>query len=248
MFLNYLGSDIDWKYNTEPESQACLSSPDKRCYWPRGKVLGGTSVLNGMMYIRGHPSDYDDWEQMGNPNWSFEKILPFFRKSEDNQEINDVDPYFHATGGPMPVSKFPYLPPISKAILKGGEELGFKIQDLNGANSTGFMVAQMTSKNGIRYSSARSFLRPASGRENLHILLNTTVTKVLINNDTKTAIGVEVMESDGFSRKILTKKEVIVSGGAVNSPQILLLSGVGPKEELDKVGIRQVVERKGNYF
>lgn len=137
MFLNYLGSDIDWKYNTEPEKHACLGSKEQRCYWPRGKVLGGTSVINGMMYIRGNPSDYDDWEAMGNPGWSFESILPFFRKSEDNQQINEVDPKYHATGGPMPISKFPYLPPISKAILKGGEELGYKNQDLNGANQTG---------------------------------------------------------------------------------------------------------------
>lgn len=169
-----------------------------------------------MMYIRGNPSDYDNWEALGNPNWSFEDVLPFFKKSEDNQQMNEVDPKYHAAGGLLPVSKFPYLPPISKAILKGGEELGFTVQDLNGANNTGFMVAQMNSKNGIRYSSARSFLRPASKRPNLHILLNTTVTKILINPDTKTTTGIEIMEKDGHTKRINARKEVIVSGGKLS--------------------------------
>lgn len=112
---------------------------------------------------------------------------------------------------------------------------GFSVHDLNGQNSTGFMIAQMTSRNGIRYSSARAFLRPARMRNNLHILLNTTATKVLIHPGTKTVLGVEVIDQFGSMRKILAKKEVIVSGGAVNSPQILLLSGIGPKEDLMKV-------------
>jgi choline dehydrogenase len=245
MFLNYLGSDIDWKYNTEPEKHACLGKPEQRCYWPRGKVLGGTSTINGMMYIRGNPADYNDWEALGNPNWNFESILPYFKMSEDNQQINEVDPKYHAVGGPMPVSKFPYLPPISKALLKGGEELGYAIQDLNGANQTGFMIAQMCSKNGIRYSSARAFLRPAAKRPNLHVLVNATATKVLINPKTKSVIGIEIIDGDFHTKKILAKKEVIVSGGAVNSPQILLLSGIGPKEELDRVGVRQVHELPG---
>lgn len=109
------------------------------------------------------------------------------------------------------------------------------MQDLNGANSTGFMIAQMHSKNGVRVSTAKAFVRPAAGRPNLHVLLNTTVAKVLINPSTKKVIGVETIDQDGHTAKVLAKKEVIVSGGAVNSPQILMLSGVGPKEELEKV-------------
>lgn len=209
------------------------------------QVLGGTSVINGMMYIRGNPNDYNDWEAMGNPGWKFDDVLPYFKKSEDNLQINEVDPYYHSTGGLMPVSKFPYNPPISKAILQGGEELGYKIQDLNGANNTGFMIAQTFSKKGIRYSSARSFLRPASDRKNLHILISTTASKVLINPDTKTVTGVEIVLNDGHTRRINARKEVIVAGGAVNSPQILLLSGIGPREELQRVGIRQVHELPG---
>ncbi|XP_037923603.1 glucose dehydrogenase [FAD, quinone] isoform X1 [Hermetia illucens] len=245
MFLNFLGSDIDWKYHTEPERNACLNSDGQKCYWPRGKVLGGTSVMNGMMYIRGDPQDYDDWEALGNPGWKFNDILPFFKQSEDNLNINEVDNNYHATGGPMPVSKFPYNPPMSYSILRGGEELGFTVQDLNGGNTTGFMIAQMTSRNGIRMSSARAFLRPARNRPNLHILLNTTVSKVLVNPVSKTAHGVEVIDQYGSSRKILVKKEVIVCGGAVNSPQILMLSGIGPVEELQRAGVRPIVNLPG---
>lgn len=124
MFLNFLGSDIDWRFNTEPEKNACLGSPEQRCYWPRGKVLGGTSVLNGMMYIRGNPSDYNEWEAAGNAGWGFDDVLPYFLKSEDNQQINEVDSKYHGTGGALPVSRFPYHPPMSFAILKGGQELG----------------------------------------------------------------------------------------------------------------------------
>lgn len=197
-------------------------------------------MINGMMYIRGNPADYNDWEASGNPGWKWNDVLPYFKKSEDNRQIEEVDSEHHSTGGLLPVSKFPYNPPISKAILQGAEELGFKIQDLNGANNTGFMIAQTTSKNGIRYSAARAFLRPATGRPNLHILVNTTATKVLIDPRTKTANGVEILDQDGHTQRINAKKEVIVAGGAVNSPQILMLSGVGPQEELQRAGVRLV--------
>lgn len=240
MFLNYLGSDIDYKFNTEPEKKACLSSPGQRCYWPRGKVLGGTSVINGMMYIRGNPNDFNDWEAMGNPGWKYDDVLKYFKKSEDNLQYDEMDQDHHSKGGLMPISKFPYSPPISKAILQGGEELGYRVQDLNGANNTGFMIAQTFSKNGIRYSSARSFLRPASNRQNLHIMINTTATRVLIDPTTKTVRGVEIIDKDGHMKRINAKKEVIVSGGAVNSPQILLLSGIGPRQELQRVQIKQI--------
>ena len=124
MFFNYVGSDIDWQYNTEPEKKACLSSPGQRCFWPRGKVLGGTSVLNGMMYIRGNPEDYDEWAANGNPGWSYKDVLPYFLKSEDNLQMAEVSRSFHKTGGLLPVGKFPYNPPLSYAILRAGQEMG----------------------------------------------------------------------------------------------------------------------------
>ncbi|XP_022902933.1 glucose dehydrogenase [FAD, quinone]-like [Onthophagus taurus] len=237
MFLNFLGSSIDWGFQTEPEEEACLNEHEARCYWPRGKVLGGTSVMNGMMYVRGARKDFDDWARMGNQGWGFNDILPYFLKSEDNQQIDKMDQGFHSSGGLLTVSQFPYHPPLSKAILKAGEELGFKIRDLNGMNHIGFAIQQTTNKNGSRISTARAFLRPFKHRRNLQILLNTTVSRVLVNSNTKEAYGVEILKEDGSRQVIYATKEIVVSGGAVNSPQILLLSGIGNSEHLRNLNI-----------
>ncbi|XP_019869240.2 glucose dehydrogenase [FAD, quinone] [Aethina tumida] len=244
MFLNFIGSDIDWAYMTEPEKEACLGETDRRCYWPRGKVLGGTSVMNGMMYIRGARKDFDDWAAEGNEGWSYNEVLPYFLKSEDNKQMDKMDRGYHSTGGLLTVSQFPYHPPLSRAILKGAEELGYPTRDLNGAYHTGFQIAQTTNVNGSRLSTARAFLRPFKNRRNLHILMNATVTRVLINTTTKQAYGVEVLNS-GLKQVIYASKEVILSGGTVNSPQILLLSGVGPREDLQNVNVPVVHDLPG---
>uniref|UniRef100_A0A0A9ZH27 Glucose dehydrogenase [acceptor] n=1 Tax=Lygus hesperus TaxID=30085 RepID=A0A0A9ZH27_LYGHE len=237
MFLNFLGSSIDWQFKTEPEDQACLNEQDRRCSWPRGKVVGGTSVLNGMMYMRGAKKDFDDWAQLGNNGWSYQDVLPYFLKSEDNLQAGIMDPGYHGVGGLMTVTQFPYHPPLSHAILQGGLELGYPVRDLNGVAHTGFAIAQTTTRNGSRLSSARAFLRPAKDRPNLHILLNTTASRVLVNATTKEAYGVEVVRSNGQLDSFIAKNEVIICGGAVNSPQLLLLSGIGPEEELKRLGI-----------
>ncbi|CAH1975010.1 unnamed protein product [Acanthoscelides obtectus] len=244
MFLNFIGSSIDWGYQTEPEPQACLNENERRCYWPRGKVLGGTSVMNGMMYMRGSHKDYDDWAAMGNRGWNYEEVLPYFLKSEDNQEIEEMDKGYHSEGGLLTVSRFPYHPPLSRALIKAAEELGNPIIDLNGARHTGFAIAQTTNRNGTRVSAAKAFLRPFNQRTNLHVLMNATVTRVLINNTTKQAYGVEVLKH-GQKQLIYASKEVIVSGGAVNTPQILLLSGIGPKEDLQTVGVPVIHDLPG---
>lgn len=124
MAMSYLKSEIDWKYYTEPEEKACLNQPGRRCFWPRGKVLGGTSVINGMMYMRCSHEDFNGWESMGNPGWAWDQVWPYFKKSEDNQQIEIVGTEFHSTGGPLPVSWWPYSPPIATSILQGGRELG----------------------------------------------------------------------------------------------------------------------------
>ncbi|XP_043267087.1 glucose dehydrogenase [FAD, quinone] [Venturia canescens] len=242
-FFNFLGSDIDWKYNTESESDACLNKDDRRCYWPRGKVLGGTSVMNGMTYMRGSRKDYDDWVRLGNPGWSYQDVLPFFIKSEDNQQVNDMDYGYHGVGGPLTVTQFPYHPPLSHAIIEAGKELGYANVDLNGKTHTGFAIAQTTSRNGSRLSTARAFLRPAKNRRNLHIMLNSTVTRIIFDEN-KQAVGVEFSHDDKIHR-VAVSKEVIVSGGAVNSPQILLNSGIGPRTELAAVGVPLVHDLPG---
>ncbi|XP_023287481.1 glucose dehydrogenase [FAD, quinone] [Orussus abietinus] len=242
-FFNFIGSDIDWQYTTESEDGACLNKDDKKCYWPRGKVLGGTSVMNGMTYMRGSRRDYDDWVRLGNPGWSYDQVLPDFIKSEDNQQVYTMDYGYHGTGGPLTVTQFPYHPPLSHALLDGGKELGYDTVDLNGRTHTGFAIAQTTSRNGSRLSTARAFLRPAKNRRNLHIMLNSTVTRILFDKN-KRATQVEFVHN-GRIHRVGVGKEVVISGGAVNSPQILLNSGVGPKADLEALGIPVVHDLPG---
>lgn len=242
-FFNFLGSDIDWQYTTESEDEACLNKEDRKCYWPRGKVLGGTSVMNGMMYMRGSRKDFDDWDRMGNPGWSYQDVLPFFIKSEDNLQVNDMDYGFHGVGGPLTITQFPYHPPLSFALLQAGRELGYETVDLNGNSHTGFAIAQTTSRNGSRLSTARAFLRPARNRHNLHIMLNSTATKIIFDEN-KRAMGVEFV-NNGQLQRVSVANEVVISGGAVNSPQILLNSGIGPREDLEAVGIPVIQDLPG---
>ncbi|XP_038217331.1 glucose dehydrogenase [FAD, quinone] [Zerene cesonia] len=245
MFLNFIGSSIDWGYHTEPEQAACLGEKERKCYWPRGKVLGGTSVMNGMMYIRGSRHDYDEWAAAGNEGWSYEEVLPYFMKSEDNKQVEEMDKGYHGTGGPLTVSQFPYHPPLSQSLLKAGEELGYQVRDLNGEIHTGFSIAQTTNRNGSRLSVARAFLRPARRRPNLHVMLNATVTRVLINQTTRQAYAVEVRNSFGGTEVIFANNEIILSGGAVATPQILQLSGVGDPEVLARAGVPLVHKLPG---
>ncbi|XP_034948721.1 glucose dehydrogenase [FAD, quinone] [Chelonus insularis] len=233
-FFNFLGSSIDWQYTTEAETDACLNRGGK-CFWPRGKVLGGTSVLNGMTYMRGSRKDYNDWARLGNPGWSYEEVLPFFLHSEDNQQIDRMDFGYHRTGGPLTVTQFPYHPPLSRALIEAGKELGYDNVDLNGRTHTGFAIAQTTTRNGSRLSTARAFIRPMKDRPNFHIMLNSTVTRILFDHD-KQASAVEFVHN-GQVQRVGVNKEVVVSGGAINSPQILLNSGIGPRDELSAVGV-----------
>ncbi|XP_018046200.1 PREDICTED: glucose dehydrogenase [FAD, quinone]-like [Atta colombica] len=238
----FLGTDIDWQYQTTNEMNACLLSGGS-CSWPRGKNLGGTSVHNGMMYVRGHAKDFDNWAAMGNHGWSWRDVLPYFMCSENNTEIDRVGRKYHSTGGLLTIERFPWKPAIADDILAAVAERGYPIsEDLNGDQFTGFTVAQTTSKNGVRISSASAFLRPHRNRRNLHISLNATATKILIEN--QRAVGVQFFQ-DGKLRVARATKEVIASGGAVNSPQLLLLSGIGPKEHLRAMNVTVVKDLPG---
>ena len=151
---------------------------NRRCNWPRGKVLGGSSVLNYMLYLRGNKKDYDMWKEEGNDGWGFEDVLHYFKKSEDNQNPYLAGTRYHATGGYLTVQEAPWHTPLAQAFVRAGKEMGYENRDINGEKQSGFMIAQGTIRRGSRCSSAKAFLRPAKHRDNLHIAMNAHVTKV----------------------------------------------------------------------
>ena len=239
-------TDIDWQYRTEPEEGMCQGFRDKRCNWPRGKVLGGSSVLNFMLYIRGMKADYDAWAAAGNHGWSYEEILPYFKKSEDltaekllNQHSNGQT--YHARGGPLTLEEFERTE-FGETILEAAKQLGYEtLEDLNGENQLGFGNIFGSLRNGTRCSTAKAFLGPVKFRENLHVAKHAHVTRILINDQTRTAYGVEFKTKGGNIVSVKFRNEVILSAGAINSPQILMLSGVGPQEHLEEIGIKPVI-------
>lgn len=228
-------SKLDWQYKTEPTGRACLGMKNQRCNWPRGKVLGGSSVLNYMVYVRGNKHDYDLWESLGNPGWSYNDVLPYFLKSEDNRNPYLSKSPYHKTGGYLTVQESPWRTPLVIAFLKAGQELGYQNRDINGEDQTGFMVAQGTIRRANRCSTAKAFIRPVRLRNNLHVALEAHVTKLLINPFTMKTYGVEFIR-DGKKQIVMARKEVVLSAGALNTPQIMMLSGIGPKEHLAKLG------------
>ncbi|XP_046979490.1 glucose dehydrogenase [FAD, quinone]-like [Schistocerca americana] len=237
-------SGLDWQYKTEPSGTACLGMRGGRCNWPRGKVLGGSSVLNYMIYARGNRHDYDTWEALGNPGWGYRHVLPYFRKSEDQR-----NPYlarnsrYHATGGLLTVQESPWHTPLALAFVQAGQQLGYEHRDCNGERQTGFMVAQGTIRRGSRCSTAKAFLRPVRLRHNLHVALRAHATRLLVHPHTAAAYGVEFVR-DGVRQAVLARREVVVSAGAINSPQLLMLSGIGPAEHLRELGIPVVRDLK----
>ncbi|PSN57094.1 hypothetical protein C0J52_01323 [Blattella germanica] len=234
-----VGTSLDWNFQTQPQDTACLATGGV-CTWPRGKMVSGTGGMQGMMYTRGNPRVYNDWAEGGAEGWSYEEVLPYFLKAENNLESKTMDAGFHGTTGPLTVQRFPHHPPLSEAFLAAGEEIGYSVHDLNGNNQTGFAIAQMMVDDGLRGSTSRMYLRKAAHRENLDVLINSQVTKIIIDPVTAKATGVEYLDKDGVTRTVKARKEVILSAGAIGSPQILLLSGIGISEELENVGITAI--------
>ncbi|XP_050440620.1 glucose dehydrogenase [FAD, quinone]-like isoform X2 [Adelges cooleyi] len=221
---------INWKYKTVPMNNSCLGFEEKRCKFPRGKVMGGCSILNYMIYTRGNWRDYDNWEKMGNPGWSYKDVLKYFMKSE-NAVLSQPDPGYHGHNGLLSINNVPFRTPIAKAFVDSGNEIGLPIIDYNGKHQIGINYLQATMKNGRRCSTNTAFIIPASSRPNLEIKKSSMATKILIDKKTKKAIGVDFLI--GLTKyRVYVKKEVIVSGGAVNSPQLLMLSGIGPQKHL----------------
>lgn len=229
-------SKLDWAYKTKPSNSSCLGMNNNRCNWPRGKVLGGSSVLNYMIYVRGNRHDYDLWHELGNPGWDYENVLHYFKKSEDNRNPYLAPSRYHNKGGLLTVQESPWHSPLVAAFVDAGTELGYENRDINGEHQKGFMIAQGTIRRGSRCSTAKAFLRPIRLRKNFHLAMNAHVTKLLINPETKRAYGVEFVKN-GKWYKIKARKEVILSAGAINSPQLLMLSGIGPAQHLQDKGI-----------
>jgi choline dehydrogenase len=220
----------DWSYKTEPDPGLNGRSID----WPRGKTLGGSSSINGLLYIRGQREDYDHWRQLGNAGWSYEDVLPYFRRSEDQQ--NGADDY-HGTGGGLAVQNMRAKRDICEALISAAEELGLpRNADFNGARQEGAGYFQQTARGGLRCSTARGFLRPVKHRENLEIVTHALVERVLFEGARATGIAISVQ---GAPRQfgLTPGGEVILAAGAIGSPQILQLSGVGPGELLQRHGI-----------
>jgi choline dehydrogenase-like flavoprotein len=203
---------------------------------PRGRTLGGSSSINGMVYIRGHQRDYDEWSDLGNAGWGWNDVFPYFRKSEHNEDFGD-DP-IHGTGGPLNVKFLERPSPLHQTLFEAAESLQYKhIEDFNGANQEGFSIHQVTQKNGRRYSTARAFLDPARSRPNLRIMTNAPVSRIVVENGC--AAGVEIRR-DGTGTRIDASREVVLSAGAFVSPKLLKLSGIGNGEELQKLGITSI--------
>ena len=227
---------VNWLYETEVD-EGSGGRPHK---WPKGKVLGGSSSLNGMLYVRGQSADYDGWRQMGNEGWSWDDVLPFFKKSEDQQRGAIKN---HSTGGELAVSDFPEQHPISKALLDACDEAGYTYKDdLNDGDQEGTSWFQMTARNGKRCSTAVGFLHPVMDRVNLTVELRAMTTRILFEG--KRAVGVEYRQHDRIHR-IKVRKEVILSAGAVESPKLLEISGIGQGAIVQSLGVPLVHELPG---
>lgn len=229
---------MDWQYKTEPQpGRACLGHTNGgRCNWPRGKVIGGSSVLNYMLYVRGNRKDYDHWAKKGNYGWSYDEVLPYFLKSEDNRNPYLANTPYHRAGGLLTIQESPWRTPLATTFVEAGVEMGFENRDANGEFQTGFMIPQGTIRRGSRCSTAKAFLRPIRLRKNLHISMNSHVVKILIDPATKTAYGIK-FRRDNKLWVVRARKEVIMSAGALNTPQLLMLSGIGPEWHLNDIGI-----------
>lgn len=216
---------VDWGFWTEAQEFV----NNRRIYLPRGKVLGGSSSTNAMAYVRGNKADFDEWENLGNPGWGYDSVLPYFKKSEHNADLNDS---FHGKNGPLHVEfAKSHQTPYARAFVEACIQAGIPASpDYNGEKQEGAGYFQFTIKNGKRHSTAEAFLKPILSRKNLKVLTQSQVKKILIQKDR--AVGVEYFTGKNSSERILAKKEVILCAGAFQSPQLLMLSGIGEPEEL----------------
>jgi len=232
----FSNAKVNWLYTTEPEPEL----NNRRVIQPRGKVLGGSSSINGLLYVRGQHEDYDHWRQLGNAGWSFKDVLPYFRRAEDQERGADD---LHGVGGHLKVSDVCEPHPLCEAFIEAAKECGFpRNDDFNGPTQEGAGYFQLTTRNGRRWSTAVGYLKEARRRSNLAVEPNALATRILF--DGRRAVGVEHRQGDAI-RTAYADAEVIVSGGAFNSPQLLQLSGLGPAKILRDLGIDLVADMPG---
>src|SRR5262245_20413912 len=229
-------TDVDWAYFTGEEP----GLNNRKIYWPRGRVLGGSSSINYMVYVRGNRHDFDHWHAMGNDGWSYADVLPYFKKAENRELGASV---YHGVGGPLNVYDRTTINPLTSAFLAAGEELGWpRTDDCNGGSQEGVGTFQSTLLGGKRHSTAVAYLHPAMRRPNLTVWTDTLATRVLFEDGR--AVGV-AYHRDGSDGQVQASSEVVLSGGTVNSPQLLMLSGIGPGEHLRRFGIPVVADVPG---
>uniref|UniRef100_A0A8D8R302 Glucose dehydrogenase [FAD, quinone] n=1 Tax=Cacopsylla melanoneura TaxID=428564 RepID=A0A8D8R302_9HEMI len=246
LFVSYMvNTDFNWGYKTEKDDRFCRGMKDMICNWPRGKVMGGTSVINYMLYSRGTPHDFNHWEELGNSGWGYKDVLPYFKKSEDITVSRLKGSAYHGLGGYLKVEQTSWRTPLSAAFMEAGSELGYEQVD-HCENPIGFSYVLATKIRGARQSASKAFLRPIRKRTNLKVAKEARVTKILIDPITKKTYGVEFVKN----RKPYTvkcRKEVVLSAGTLNSPQLLMLSGVGPRDHLEEMNIPVIQDLKVGF-
>jgi choline dehydrogenase len=227
---------LNWKFQTEPDP----GMNDRQIYWPRGKTLGGSSSINGLIFIRGQKEDYDGWRDLGNPGWGWDDVLPYFKKAEGNDRLGEP---LHSQTGPLKASSIPKKHALVEAFKKAANALGVPTtDDFNNLTQEGVGYFQLSTYKGFRCSAAVAYLKPAKHRSNLTILTNSQVSKVIFEN--KKVIGVEYIQQ-GIKKTVHANKEVILSAGSIQSPQILQLSGVGPANLLQEFNIPVIHDLPG---
>ncbi|XP_068085632.1 glucose dehydrogenase [FAD, quinone]-like [Anabrus simplex] len=239
-------TDANWQYETTPSESKFSGLNNRQMDYPSGRGVGGSTLINYMSYVRGNSRDYDNWEEMGNPGWGYDDVLPYFRKIEDVQIPELRDSEFRSTGGNVKVSYPPYRSEMGNILLQAGLESGSAEVDHNGKHQTGFARVQTTTVNGSRWTASRAYLYSLRDRQNFHLRKRALVKKVLINESTNTAYGV-IYTKNGKDYTVRARKEVILCAGAINSPQLLMLSGVGPQDHLEELGVKVIKDLKVGY-
>ncbi|XP_055912548.1 glucose dehydrogenase [FAD, quinone]-like [Eupeodes corollae] len=234
LFFTVEHTEFNWNYFTEPDGKSCLAMKNQVCYWPRGKMIGGTGEINAMLYVRGNRDDYDNWERKGNTNWSWQNVFPAFEKSILRGAQNGSEARGGTIVNPFEVS----LSEIREMLFGGDEALGLpQLEVVQEGADIGFAAMPGTIANGQRESTGKSYLARVSGRPNLHVIKNAVATRINFDQEKNAVTGVNFVHRGQHEFTVNITKEVVLSAGTLNSPKLLMLSGVGPKKHLDSLGI-----------